>query len=361
MNRTHAHMQTTVLTLAKTEHGKTPLPGVRPPDHDYEISDPAALPVNPVLSVLMLAYNHSAYLAQAIDSVLTQQTDFPIELLIGEDCSTDDTREIALRYQRQYPNLIRVITAEENVGIRRNWQRLVLAGRGEFLAHLDGDDYWLPNKLMLQVTFLRQHPDCAGVYTNAITVDESGQYVGLFNDVGEKQFTLAELLRRGNFLNTSSMVFRAVFRDVLLELDELFIDYRIHLRLARYGALAQLNEPLTAYRINSVGSMVLKSNDLVRDLYWEAIMDVPRASLTDDDFACGIADFLRRVALRTVRTRRWSLLGIWVPRAFAASPYGLIRTSMLVARSIIRTTGKELAGRLHKGSDGHRLRVLYRR
>ncbi len=74
--------------------------------NSYEISDPLALSKQPVVSVLMLAYNHAPYLAQAIDSVLAQQIDVPIELLIGEDCSTDNTREIALRYQAEYPDLI---------------------------------------------------------------------------------------------------------------------------------------------------------------------------------------------------------------------------------------------------------------
>lgn len=333
----------------------------RPPDLDYEVSDPIALPKAPVVSVLMLAYNHSSYLAQAIDGVLAQQAKFPIELLIGEDCSTDDTREIALRYQRQYPHLIRVITADANVGVQRNWQRLMLAARGEFFAHLDGDDYWLPGKLARQIPFLQQHTDCVAVYTNAVTIDETGHRIGLFNDVRDARFDLAAMLRRGNFLNTSSMVFRASLRHVLLELESIFIDYKVHLRLARFGFLAQLPEPLTAYRENSIGSMTSKSNDLVRSLYWDAIMDVPRELVTDDDLAHGVADFFKRVISRSLREKRWDLVREWAPQVFNASPYGAVTTALLVLGSAVRTTRLEILGKLRTGPDGLHINIRHRR
>lgn len=137
-----------------------------------EISDPARLPDQPVVSVLMLTYNHAPYLAEAIDGVLMQQTDFPIELLIGEDCSTDDTREIALRYQREHPGLIRVITANRNIGMHENFRRIFRASRGEFVALCEGDDYWIePGKLQNQVDLLRARRDVTAVYTNFATSD----------------------------------------------------------------------------------------------------------------------------------------------------------------------------------------------
>ena len=90
-------------------------------------------------------------------------------------------------------------------------------------------------------------------------------------------------------------------------------------------------------------------------------MDVPREQVTDADFARGVADFLRRVAFRSLRTRRWSLLRQWAPRVFAASPWGPIRTSALVVASMIRIAAKEFLGLFQKGPDGKRLKVLYRR
>lgn len=327
----------------------------------YEVSEPALLVKRPVVSVLMLAYNHGPYLAQAIEGVLAQQIDLPIELLIGEDCSTDSTREIALRYQGAHPDVIRVFTANKNLGSTLNHRRILLAARGEFHAYLDGDDYWLPGKLLRQVNYLREHSGCVAVFTNALTVDQDDNRIGVFNDVRDEQFDLGALLRRGNFLNNSSVVYRAVSHPTLLEIEMPSIDYRGHLLLARTGYVAQLSEPMATYRIGSVGSMVTHGNNRVRQLYWEAIMSVPRELITDDDLANGIADFIRRVFYRSLRTRQIGLLKEWIPRAFAASPYGVIRTSLLAAGSVIRMAYKELIGRLRKDAQGHRIKVLYRR
>jgi len=328
---------------------------------DHEVSDPSVLIKAPLVSVLMLAYNHGPYLAQAIEGVLAQQTDIPIELLIGEDCSPDNTREIALRYQREHPGTIRVFTADKNVGSTLNHRRILLAARGIFYAYIDGDDYWLPGKLIRQVSYLHENSGCAAVYTNALTIDQDGNKIGVFNDVENERFDLGALLRQGNFLNTSSVVYRATSRDALLEIDVPAIDYRVHLLLARTGFITQVAEPLTIYRVGSIGSMVEQGNDHVRQLYWEAIMSVPRELVSDRDLTHGIADFLRRVIFRTLRLRHFGLLREWMPIAFAASPYGVIRTSFLVAGSIVRIAYKELIGRARKDAQGRPIKVLYRR
>ena len=89
-------------------------------------------------------------------------------------------------------------------------RELLLRAQGDYVARVDGDDYWLPGKLARQIAYLQTHPHCTAVYTNAVTVDESGRYIGLFNDIGDARLTLANLLRRGNALNNSSVLFRAV-------------------------------------------------------------------------------------------------------------------------------------------------------
>lgn len=133
-----------------------------------EISDPAVLSKTPLVSVKMITYNHELYIAQAIEGVLMQKTDFPIELIIGEDCSTDKTREIVFDYQKKYPEIIRVITSEENVGARKNSLRSYEACRGKYIALCEGDDYWHhPLKLQKQVNFLESHPDYGMVHSNS--------------------------------------------------------------------------------------------------------------------------------------------------------------------------------------------------
>ena len=133
-----------------------------------EISDPAVLSKNPLVSVKMITYNHELYIAQAIEGVLMQQTDFPIELIIGEDCSTDRTRGIVLEYQKKHPDIIRIITSEHNVGAIKNGIRTSTATKGKYIAFCEGDDYWTdPLKLEKQVDFLEASPDYGLVHSAA--------------------------------------------------------------------------------------------------------------------------------------------------------------------------------------------------
>ena len=121
----------------------------------------------PLVSVKMITYNHAPYIAQAIEGVLQQKTNFPFELVIGEDCSTDGTREIVFEYQEKYPDIIRVITSDKNVGMKKNGYRTTKACRGKYVAFCEGDDYWHhPDKLQKQVDYLESHPECGMVFTD---------------------------------------------------------------------------------------------------------------------------------------------------------------------------------------------------
>jgi len=114
----------------------------------------------PLVSVKMITYNHAPYIAQAIEGVLQQKTNFPYELVIGEDCSTDGTRQIVFDYQKKYPAIIRVITSDQNVGMSKNSHLTTKACRGKYVAFCEGDDYWHhPDKLQKQADCLESHPE----------------------------------------------------------------------------------------------------------------------------------------------------------------------------------------------------------
>ncbi len=120
-----------------------------------EVSDASVMALVPIVSAYMLTYNHAQYIEQAIKGILQQSIDFPFELVIGEDCSTDGTREIVFEYQKKYPNIIRVITSDNNIGMMNNSTRTLQACRGKYIAFCEGDDYWIdPLKLQKQVDFL---------------------------------------------------------------------------------------------------------------------------------------------------------------------------------------------------------------
>ncbi|GLQ96683.1 glycosyltransferase [Dyella mobilis] len=311
---------------------------------------------SPLISVCIVTYNQESYIRQCVESVLAQGPDVSLEILVGDDCSSDRTGSIVKELADLHPGVIRYVRNASRLGPSENIQAVLARVKGEFVAHLDGDDYWLPGKLKKQLAFLESNPGCAAVYTNAFTVNESGGQTGFFNDVRDLELDLAGLLRRGNFLNASSMCTRAELIKDVAAIEGPFIDYRAHLRYARYGFVAQIAEPLVGYRVNSTGSMVLNANDRIRQLYWEALMDVPRAKVSDIDFAKGMADFLRRVTFRAIRMRRWSLIREWAPRVFEVSPYGSVVEVLLTLSSILRVICSEAWGRLVRNE-----KVLYRR
>ena len=122
---------------------------------------------DPLVSVHMITYNHAPYIAEAIEGVLQQEVNFPIELVIGEDCSTDGTRDIVLEYQKKHPHIIRVITSDENLGATKNAYRTGKACKGQYIAFCEGDDYWHhPHKLQKQVDYMETHPECGLVFSN---------------------------------------------------------------------------------------------------------------------------------------------------------------------------------------------------
>lgn len=132
-----------------------------------EVSDLQRLVARPVVSVLMLAYNHGSCLAEAIEGVLAQRCSFPFELIIGEDASPDNTAEIALDYQARFPDIIRVIRSRANVGMLTNARRIFDRSRGEFVAYCEGDDFWCAtDKLQRQVQLMQADAGIGVVHTD---------------------------------------------------------------------------------------------------------------------------------------------------------------------------------------------------
>lgn len=129
-------------------------------------------PARPRVSVAMITYNHEAFIAQAIESVLGQRTDFPLELVIGEDCSTDGTRAIVERYARLRPDLVRPLLQPRNLGMYENSFAVVRTCRGEFIAFLEGDDYWTDaQKLATQAAVLAADERIALTWHSLMLVD----------------------------------------------------------------------------------------------------------------------------------------------------------------------------------------------
>jgi len=180
----------------------------------------------PVASVQMLAYNHGPYIERAVEGVLAQKTEFPFELVIGEDCSTDATRQIALAYEKKYPGSVRVVTSERNVGMHRNALRVQEACRGRFLAFCEADDYWHdPSKLQTQVAFLERHSDYGLAHCNYDSFEVSTSRrrkdaIPCSSSLQDDQGYLEILLRKRRVLTLTVCVRSELLRKVVSEQAE---------------------------------------------------------------------------------------------------------------------------------------------
>lgn len=133
---------------------------------------------NPIVTILMPAYNHERYISQAIESVLAQKTNYPYELLIHDNCSTDSTLTIAQNYATKFSDKIKIFTEEENQGLLKSYKRLIEQSKGKYLAILESDDYWLDeNKLQIQIDFLESNSDYGIVAGDIISIDENGNII----------------------------------------------------------------------------------------------------------------------------------------------------------------------------------------
>lgn len=122
--------------------------------------------MEPLLSIVTITYNHEPYIRKCIEGVLMQQVNFTMEFIIAEDCSTDGTLAICKEYAEKYPNLIELITSENNVGAIANERRAMKAAKGKYIAFCEGDDYWTnPLKLQKQVDFLEANPEYSVCFT----------------------------------------------------------------------------------------------------------------------------------------------------------------------------------------------------
>ncbi len=235
-----------------------------------EISDPSALVKEPLVSAKMITYNHAPYIAQAIEGVLQQEVDFPYELVIGEDCSTDGTREIVFDYQKKYPDIIRVITSDKNVGARKNGLRTGKPCRGKYIAYCEGDDYWHhPLKLQKQVDFLECNTDYGVVYSDVIHYDVSRKKERPTGEVGvlDDERAYEEIITGKRCLWTATVCVRSTILRKALELHsaELYNpqwpmgDTQLWLELARLSRVKYIDEKLATKNMLPESASCFKS------------------------------------------------------------------------------------------------------
>lgn len=216
------------------------------------------------LSIICLTYNHARFVRDALDGFVSQKTNFPFEVIIHDDASTDGTTEIIKEYERKYPDIIKPIYQTEN-----QWRKAKTMSKtfvfphvqGEYVAFCEGDDYWTDkNKLQKQVDFLDAHPECSICFHPVkVTWDDGRENDTIYPDatmlkkVGALNF---ENLLKRNFIQTNSVVYRWRFhKDSYDQIPDGVLpgDWFLHLLHAQIGQIGFLPEVMAVYRRNAGG------------------------------------------------------------------------------------------------------------
>lgn len=217
--------------------------------------------MDPLVTVLMLTYNHENYINSAIDSVLRQKTGFAFELLICDDCSTDGTRKTCIEYRDKFPGLIRLRLIDKNISYQRNYLENFKQAKGKYIAYLEGDDYWIDtDKLQKQFDFLESGLDIVLCYTNSYTFidgQEEKKEITLKTKPGKNVFDLDYYLKNGCFLipHLTLFVRKDAYPDPAPEwLKETFsFDWTIILLYMQKGKAAYIDDITSMYRIHQGG------------------------------------------------------------------------------------------------------------
>ena len=208
--------------------------------------------MDPLVSVAIITYNQEKFISQTLESILSQKHRCAYEIIIGDDCSTDRNREIIESYREKYPEIIKPIYNQNNLGLIKNYFNVMAQCRGKYIMQCAGDDWWLPEKLSIQVDFMETHPDIGMCYGKAQTyIDGKKKYGKKF---GEKRESFESLLG-GNTIPAVTACFRRDLLEKYLEdinplgKNWLMEDYPLWLWFSHESKVYFINKVLAIYRV----------------------------------------------------------------------------------------------------------------
>ncbi|MFN3531871.1 MAG: glycosyltransferase family 2 protein [Candidatus Brocadia sp.] len=256
-----------------------------------------------LVSVILPTYNCAPFLPDSLGSVLSQAYDF-YEIIVVDDGSTDNTKEVLKPFMQR----IKYIHLEQNRGLPNARNIGIQSAQGKYIAFLDADDLWLPEKLQTDVNYFDQHPEVSMLYSRHINIDEKGYALG-----GERKKRLPSgnifirLFSEQNFIIASSVVVRKEVFEAAGLFDEQLIncqDWDMWLRITFYFKAAGINKPLVKYRHNP--RSLSKNRDNVLK-YQKEVIDKTYAAFKDT--MCGMSEKLykKRLASHYAKVGRYYL------------------------------------------------------
>lgn len=205
----------------------------------------------PKVSVCLVTYNQCKYIRQCLQSIIDQKTDFYFDVIVGEDCSEDGTREIVQEFATLYPEVIKPIFQEKNTGGRKNYLDVYKRATGEYIAHMDGDDFMLPGKLQTMVNCLKEKPGVAAAVHKLEVVNKEGCFAGwIWPQRAPHIIGLEYMLKNHPVFGHSSLMYRRGVIEWTGFGSFDFIDFYIYLLIGQKGDIVFIDEILGCYREN---------------------------------------------------------------------------------------------------------------
>lgn len=219
----------------------------------------------PKVSVCVVTYNHEKYIRECLESIVTQECNFDFEVIVGEDCSTDGTRVIVREFAEKYPNIVKPIFHDKNVGGNANYFSINNIAKGEYICHIDGDDYALPGKLQAQADFMDKTPDCNICFHRVRVLFPDGTIKDDLIDYEKIKdgFERKDLCSIGSIASNSSKMYRKGLKHLLnnKNTDLMIMDFFANIvQIENKKAMYSSNEIYGVYRAN-VG--IMKNNKII--------------------------------------------------------------------------------------------------
>jgi len=234
--------------------------------NEHQGADPCG---RPKVSVCVITYNQERYIRRCLQSLVDQQTDFDFEVIVGDDCSTDGTREIVQEFVERYPRHVRALFQPVNTGGSRNNLEVHAAAMGDYVAHVDGDDYALPGKLQAQSDVLDRDHGCNAVWHRVDFFDDTGGFCsGTTADLSsfeQGRVTYSDAIRLGFIGVHSSLMYRRSARSQI-DTSRRVLDLYVTWDLLSKGHGHIIDEVLGRYRVASSGSLTASSHKSIRSL-----------------------------------------------------------------------------------------------
>ena len=237
------------------------------PNEEYLGLDKPVNTIEPIVSVCVITYQHADYIEKCLEGILMQKTDFPFEIIVGEDESTDGTREICKDYAEKYPDRIRLFLRDRRTsgifneegkrvgGYNGKWNRR--SAKGKYFAICDGDDYWTdPEKLQKQISFLEKNSNFCGICTAYSIIDSEGKIKRKKRSIKKGQSIGDNIFETTGFPKTSTVVYRNIKNETFKKLSNAPTvngDVMLYYYMMQFGKLGYIDDVMCHYRLHSGG------------------------------------------------------------------------------------------------------------